>query len=413
MIANHRKYVVLAGALDTKHVEYSFLRERLASHGVAAVLLDFGVLGVAGTHAEIDRDAVARSGGATIRELADGNDRNRAMMAMADGAAVEVRARVERDEVAGVIVVGGSNAGYAMSRIAPALPFGVPKILVSTIAAGDTRPYVGTSDLTLMYPVVDIAGLNSISRTVLARAADACAGMLAGPPLDERTTAGAIAVSMFGVTTACVGEIQGTLESDGWEVHAFHATGVGGRSMEAMIQDGLFAAVADVTTTELADEMMGGVCAAGPDRLTAAGRRGIPQAVSVGALDMVNFGALETVPDRYRSRLLHAHNPAVTLMRTSVEECAALGREIARRVNAATGPSEVLVPLRGFSQISVEGAPFHDPAADRALVDALRSGLESSIPLHLIDTDINDPAFAAEVTISLSRMLGRNGRQQE
>ena len=205
----------------------------------------------------------------------------------------------------------------------------------------------------------------------------------------------------------------GTLQSEGWEVHAFHATGVGGRTMEAMIHDGLFAAVADVTTTELADEMMGGVCAAGPDRLTAAGRRGIPQAVSVGALDMVNFGALDTVPDQYRDRLLHAHNPAVTLMRTSVEECAALGRELARKVNAATGPSEVLVPLRGFSQISVEGAPFYDPAADRALVDALRTEMNSEIPLRLIDTDINDPAFAAEVTTSLSRMLSRNGRQQE
>jgi uncharacterized protein (UPF0261 family) len=183
--------------------------------------------------------------------------------------------------------------------------------------------------------------------------------------------------------------------------------------MEAMIHDGLFAAVADVTTTELADEMIGGICAAGPDRMTAAGRRGTPQAVSVGALDMVNFGALDTVPDRFRDRLLHAHNPAVTLMRTSADECAALGRELARKVNASTGASEVLVPLRGFSQISVEGAPFHDPTADRALVDALQSELSSAIPLHLINTDINDPAFAAEVTTSLVRMLGRNGRQQK
>jgi uncharacterized protein (UPF0261 family) len=399
------KYVILAGALDTKHVEYAYVRDRLATHGVASLLLDFGVRGAAGTDAHIDRGAVARSGGTTIESLRVSGNRNDAMIAMANGAAVEVTRLHDEGKVAGLIVLGGSNAGYAMSRIARALPFGIPKILVSTIVAGDTRPYVGTSDLTMMYPVVDIAGLNSISVPVLAHAADACAGMVLAPSVVLPAATGAIGATMFGVTTECVTEVQTVLERDGWEVHAFHATGVGGDAFETMIRDGLFDAVADITTTELADEMMGGVCSAGPQRLTAAGAMGVPQVVSVGALDMVNFGARDTIPERYRGRLFHAHNPAVTLMRTNAEECSALGRTIARKLNAATGPTEVLIPMQGFSQISVAGAPFHDPVADLALVDGLRAELDPSIPLNLIGTHINDVAFARQITKSLGRML--------
>jgi uncharacterized protein (UPF0261 family) len=397
--------VVLAGALDTKHIEYVFVRDRLTSHGIMSIMLDFGVLGTAGIEADVTRMNVAAAAGTTLRALQASGDRNDAMVAMANGAAAEVSRLYQEGKVSGLIVLGGSNAGYVMGRLAQSLPFGVPKILVSTIVAGDTRPYVGTSDLTMMYPVVDISGVNSISRTVLAHAADACAGMLTAPAVELTTGKRSIAASMFGVTTACVSRVQRILESDGCEVHTFHANGVGGLTLEAMLRDGLFDAVVDITTTELADEMMGGVCSAGPGRLTAAGAMGIPQVVSVGALDMVNFGALETIPAKYRGRVLHAHNPAVTLMRTNLEECAALGKEIARKLNAATGPAEVLVPLRGFSQVSVKGAPFCDPAADKALIDALSENLVPQIPLHLIDTDINDPAFGAEVTQSLRRML--------
>lgn len=405
MNADDSKYVVLAGALDTKHVEYAFVRDRLASHGIVSILLDFGVLGNAGIVADIDRATVATAGGVSIESLQASHDRNTAMVAMATGAAKEVSRLHDEGKVGGLIVLGGSNAGYAMSRIAHSLPFGVPKILVSTIVAGDTRPYVGTSDLMMMYPVVDIAGINSISATVLAHAADACAGMLLAPKVEVASATGSIGATMFGVTTECVAEVQGILHSDGWEVHAFHATGVGGQAMEAMIRDGLFDGIADITTTELADEMIGGVCSAGPDRLTAAGELGIPQVVSVGALDMVNFGALDTVPAKYRGRLLYAHNPAVTLMRTNAEECAALGRELARKVNAATGPTEIVIPLRGFSQISVKGAPFYDPTADKALIDALSEALAPGIPLHLVDTEINDPVFAEKVAQHLIRML--------
>lgn len=403
--AHEKKRVVLAGAFDTKHGEYGYVRDRLAGHGISTLLLDTGVMGAVGVTADIDRDRVAAAAGTTIERLRQDGDRGRAVTVMAEGGSREIARLHEEGIVAGLIVLGGSNAGYVMSRLAPMLPFGMPKILVSTIVAGDTRPYVGTSDLTMMYPVVDIAGLNTLSISVLARAADACAGMLTGPPVETASPAGFIATSMFGVTTGCLDAVHDTMQHAGWEVHAFHATGVGGRSMEAMLRDGLFDAVADITTTELADELLGGVCSAGPDRLTAAGAQGVPQVVSVGALDMANFGARDTVPTRYAGRLLHAHNPVVTLMRTSPEECAILGRVIAHRVNAARGLSEVVIPLQGFSQISAPGGVFHDPVADMALIDAVRTELRKDIPLQLIDTEINHPAFAEQVTNALSRLL--------
>lgn len=397
--------VVLAGAFDTKHEEYGYVRDRLARAGVKSTLVDFGVQGVPGIRPDVGTEAVARAGGSDIDALVRDGDRNAAMIVMGRGAAAEIRRLHERGDVAGVMVLGGSNAGYAMSRIAEALPFGCPKLLVSTIVAGDTRPYVGTSDLTMMYPVVDIAGLNSISMPVLAHAADAMAGMVTAPPLEGSSDVRSIGASMFGVTTPCVDAVRSALEGDGHEVHVFHGNGTGGRSLEAMIRSGVFAAVADITTSELADELLGGVCSAGPRRLEAAAETGTPQVVSVGALDMVNFGSPDTVPERFAGRLLHAHNPAITLMRTNAGECAELGGIIADKLNAARGFTEVVIPSRGFSQISVEGAPFHDPEADAALIDALRSRLDPRIPLSILDLTINDPRFADEITQSLGRAL--------
>ena len=404
-----RPVVALVGALDTKGAEYGFVRERLARSGVDSLLIDTGVLGSATTAADIDRDTVAADGGTTIAELVRRGDRNAAVTMMAESAARTVSALVGSGAVVGVLVLGGSNAGYLMSRLARDLPIGLPKVLVSTITAGDTRPYVGTSDLTMIYPVVDLAGLNSISTLILARAADACAGMVTGPELPVspgRQTA--IGCTMFGVTTTCVTAVQQQLEADGHETHVFHANGTGGRTLEAMTASGLFAAVADLTTTELADELAGGVCSAGPDRLTAAATHGVPQVVSVGALDMVNFGAPATVPERYADRLFHAHNPAVTLMRTDAAENEALGREIARKLNVSTAFAEVHVPARGFSQISVAGAPFYDREADEAMISTLRHHLHPNVPLHIHDTDINDPGFAHEITQALSRALAHS-----
>ncbi|MGI3785336.1 MAG: Tm-1-like ATP-binding domain-containing protein [Janthinobacterium lividum] len=401
-----RPVVVLVGALDTKGAEYSFVADRLGLGGVGTLLVDTGVLGTPTLRADVDRDAVAAGAGTSIAALAAAGDRNAAMQAMAGSAATSVRDLVASGAAHGVLALGGSNAAYVMSRVAAELPIGVPKVLVSTIAAGDTRPYVGTSDLTLMYPVVDIAGLNSISRLILARAADACAGMVTGPPVPSGDAEQAVvACTMFGVTTTCVTAVRDALLREGREAHVFPGNGTGGRSLEAMIASGLFAAVADLTTTELADQLAGGVCSAGPERLTAAATHGVPQVVSVGAMDMVNFGAAETVPGRYADRQLLAYNPAVTLMRTSPAENRALGREIAEKLGRSTAFVEVHVPARGFSQISVGGAPFHDPEADDAMIASLREHLDPRIPLHVHDTDINDRGFALEISQALVRAL--------
>jgi uncharacterized protein (UPF0261 family) len=286
-----------------------------------------------------------------------------------------------------------------------ALPVGVPKLLVSTVASGDTRPYVGAVDLTMTYSVVDIAGINSISARIIANAAGAIAGMVKAtvPPLADRPL---VAATMFGVTTPCVTRARERLDALGYETLVFHATGAGGQSMEALVRGGYLAGVLDATTTELADELVGGVLSAGPDRLEAAGAARIPQVVSLGALDMVNFGPRETVPERFRDRTLYVHNPTVTLMRTTPEECRELGRTIGRKLSGAAGPTALFVPLRGVSMIAVEGQPFHDPAADEALLAGLHEALDERVEVHELDTDVNDPDFADAMADRLHELIG-------
>jgi uncharacterized protein (UPF0261 family) len=281
----------------------------------------------------------------------------------------------------------------------------VPKLLVSTVASGDTRPYVGAADVTMTYSVVDIAGVNSISARIIANAAGAIAGMVKAtvPPLEERPLVGA---TMFGVTTPCVTRARERLDELGYETLVFHATGAGGQSMEALVRGGYLAGVLDATTTELADELVGGVLSAGPDRLEAAGAAGIPQVVSLGALDMVNFGPRETVPERFADRNLYVHNPTVTLMRTTPEECAELGRTIGRKLSAATGPTALFVPLKGVSMIAVEGQPFHDAAADEALLAGLHETLDERVEVHELGLDVNDPAFADAMADRLHELIG-------
>jgi uncharacterized protein (UPF0261 family) len=277
--------------------------------------------------------------------------------------------------------------------------------MVSTLASGDTRPYVGEVDVTMMYSVVDIAGLNRLSRRILRNAAAAVAGMATAGGEEAADAKPLVGATMFGVTTACVTRARERLEELGYEVLVFHATGTGGRSMEALIESGFITAALDVTTTELADDLVGGVLSAGPDRLEAAGAAGIPQVVSLGALDMVNFGPLDTVPERFRGRRLHVHNPTVTLMRTTPDECAELGRRIARKLSAATGPVALFVPLGGVSGIATPGGPFRDAEADRALVVALREHLAPSVEVRELDADINDPAFAEAMADRLHELI--------
>jgi uncharacterized protein (UPF0261 family) len=274
------------------------------------------------------------------------------------------------------------------------------------MASGDTSPYVDVRDITMMYPVVDIAGLNPLSRRILANAAGAVAGMVEEKAPAEEGGRPLVAATMFGVTTPCVTAVRERLERKGYDVLVFHATGSGGRAMEGLIEDGYFRGVVDVTTTEWCDEVVGGVLTAGPDRLSAAGRRGIPQVVSVGALDMVNFGPPETVPAKFRGRRLYRHNPSVTLMRTSPEECEEIGRRIAGQLTRAQGPTVLMLPLRGVSMIDAPGQPFHDPEADAALFASLRKHAGINVEIVEIDAHINDPEFASALAGRMAGLLG-------
>ncbi len=391
--------VVLLGTLDTKGVEYAFLRDRLLEHGVDVLLVDAGVNDPSVTP-DIGRAELAPN----VAELAAAGDRGAAVTAMAKGAE-RVVTQLHRDgRLDGILALGGSGGSSIATQAMRALPVGVPKLMVSTVASGDTRPYVGAVDVTMMYSVVDIAGVNSVSARIMANAAGAIAGMVGAevPQLAEKPLIGA---SMFGVTTPCVTRARERLEELGYEVLVFHATGAGGQSMEALARGGFLAGVLDVTTTELADELVGGVLSAGPDRLEAAGAVGLPQVVSLGALDMVNFGPRETVPPQFEGRNLYVHNPTVTLMRTTPEECAELGRQIGRKLSAATGATALFIPLRGISMIAVEGQPFHDAAADAALLAGLRETLAPSVEVHEVNTDINDPAFAVAMADRLHELL--------
>lgn len=388
--------VLLLGTLDTKGEEYRYVRDRLAELACDVLVVDVGILGEPTLPPDVERAEIAAAAGADLERLVAARDRGVAVDAMGRGAAAVVQRLHREGRCDGILALGGSGGAAIAAQAMQALPLGVPKLLVSTVVAGDVRPYVGESDVTLTYSVVDVAGVNRISERVLANAAAAMAGMVvAAVPLRQaeqpRLLVGA---TMFGVTTPCVTRARRLLDRLGFEVLVFSANGTGGRTMERMIDEGLITAALDVTTTELADEIVGGVLSAGPDRLEAAARLGLPQVVSLGALDFVNFGSPETVPSRFARRRLYRHSPAVTLMRTSPEEAAEIARLIARKLNGARGPTSVLVPLRGTSALAGDGAPFHDPQADRALVETLAASLTDDVELVDLNLHINEPAFA-------------------
>jgi len=407
--------VVLLGTLDTKGAEYAFLREVLVAGGVDVTVIHAGVFAASEISPDIDHQEVARRAGARVDDLAGAGDRGAAVAAMAEGAADLIGEMYREGRLDGILGLGGTGGTALVTRAMRELPVGVPKLMVSTVASGDTRQYVGAVDIAMMYSVVDIAGINKISRRILANAAGAmvgmaCAGATAGAlPKEALRDRPLIGATMFGVTTPCVQTCRKSLEDLGYEVLVFHATGTGGDSMEALARAGMLAGVLDITTTELADELVGGVFPAGPGRLTGAGSAGIPQVVSVGATDMVNFGPPETVPARFADRTFYQHNPSVTLMRTTVAECAEIGRRLAERVGAAPAHSAVFLPLRGVSLIDTEGQPFHDPEADAALFDAIRAGLPHTVRLVEADADINDEAFAQQMVHALHHMIAGAG----
>jgi uncharacterized protein (UPF0261 family) len=400
--------IAIVAALDTKGEEARLIRDYIAGRGHRPLLLDVGVLGQPSIQADVSRAEVAHAGGADLAELRSAQDKARAMEVMTRGAAVVAERLHRAGRIDGIVAIGGS-AGTAIGTSAMrALPVGVPKVMVSTVASGDTRPYVGTRDIAMLYSVVDVAGINRISAAVLTNAAGAVVGMVEAAPQRQQGASDRplIAASMFGNTTACVDRARRALEEAGYEVLVFHATGSGGQTMESLVADGFIAGVFDVTTTEWADELAGGVLSAGPHRLEASARHGVPAVVAPGCLDMVNFWAVETVPERYRERNLYKWNPNVTLMRTTPDENARLGRIIAEKLNASTGPVALLLPLRGLSQLDSEGNPYWWPEADRALFDALKSNLREDIPVHEVDANINDPLFAdtaVEVLLGLMK----------
>jgi uncharacterized protein (UPF0261 family) len=398
--------VVLVGTLDTKGVEYGFLRDRIKEAGVDVLLVDCGVLGEPQVDADVRREDVAAAAGADHAALVAAGDRGAAVDAMGRGAAAVLARLHSEGKVDGVAAVGGSGNSSIAAQAMRDLPVGVPKLIVSTVASGDTRPYVGAVDVTMTYSVVDISGINQISARILSNAAGAIAGMAAATVPERSGERPLIGATMFGVTTPCVTRARERLEELGYEVLVFHATGTGGQSFEALASGGYLVGALDATTTELADDLVGGVLSAGPDRLEAVGRSGIPQVVSLGALDMVNFGPRDTVPPQFEGRNLYVHNPTITLMRTTPEENAELGRRIARKLNGADSPTVLFVPLKGVSAIDVDGQPFRDAEADDALFAALREGIDTTkVEVHEIDADVNDPAFATAMADRLHELV--------
>ena len=399
------KTISVVATLDTKGVEAQFVKERIESAGLSALVIDAGVIGEPLFVADVPREKVAEAAGENLTELLSERDRGRSVAVMAEGAAKVVRGLFDAGTIHGIISLGGSAGTTIGTSAMRALPVGFPKVMVSTLASGDTRPYVGIKDITMMYSVVDIAGLNRVSRRILANAAAAVCAMAEAELPSAAEEKRLIAATMFGVTTPCVNKAREILEEKGYEVLVFHATGSGGRAMEDLIESGFISGVLDITTTEWADELVGGVLSAGPQRLGAAGKKGIPQVVAPGALDMVNFGPPDTVPEKFKDRTFYQHNPTVTLMRTTKGETAELGRIIAEKLSAATGPTSFFYPRKGVSAIDREGQPFHDPEADEAFISSLKAAVGPNVQVVELDNHINDEAFAVAVARSLMEKL--------
>jgi uncharacterized protein (UPF0261 family) len=391
------KAIHIAGTCDTKGEEIAWLRDIVVAAGQPAAIVDLGTR-TPTIRPDVPASRVAACGNAPISST----DRGAAVAGM--GTAFAAWCRENAARISGIIAVGGGGGTSIACAGMRELPYGVPKLMVSTLASGDTAPYVGTSDIVMVPSVTDIAGLNRLSRVILSNAAHALIGAVSAPPPASATDLPAIGLTMFGVTTPCVTAITDHLRGR-YDCLVFHATGTGGRAMERLLDQGLLSGLIDITTTEIADLLFGGVLPALPDRLDVVARTGAPWVGSVGALDMVNFWAPATVPDRYRERLFYHHNPNVTLMRTTADENTAMGRWIGEKLNACKGPVRLLIPEMGVSALDADGGPFWDPQADAALFQALRDTVADPERLVFLPHHINDPAFAkaaADTFLSLT-----------
>jgi uncharacterized protein (UPF0261 family) len=397
--------VYAIATMDTKGAELAFVARMLAEAGVRVVTVDVGTKEKPVLAPDIDRQRVAACHPDGAQAVLTQTDRGRAVSAMGNALQVFLHAEHAAGRLAGVIGLGGTGGTALITSAMRALPIGLPKIMVSTVGGGNVAPYVGSSDLAMFPSIVDVAGLNSVSRQILANAAHALAGMVMHR-VSESGDRPVIGMTMFGVTTSCVDAVRGALEADGMDCLVFHATGTGGRTMEKLVEAGLIRGVLDITTTEVADEVVGGVFRAGPERFDAILAAGVPYVLSVGALDMVNFGALDSVPEKFRQRRLHVHNPQVTLMRTTAEENRQFARWIAGKLNRSNSPFTMLIPEVGVSALDAPGQAFHDPAASQALFEELEKTVKQTprriirrLPLH-----INDPRFAAALVQSFREL---------
>lgn len=400
---------MIIGTLDTKGADFRFVRDLMREVGLETLTIDIGTIGEPAFTPEVTRAEVAAAAGADIADFRSGEHKDQAMQAMTNGV-VEVVRRLQREgQVAGIFSMGGSGGTAIATAAMRALPVGLPKVMVSTVGGGDVSAYTGGKDIVFFPSVVDVAGLNRISKLIYANAAYAMIGMARATPPSVAEDKPLLAASMFGSTTPCVTAVKEALEKHGFEVLVFHATGTGGRTMEALIAQGLIVGLLDVTTTELADNVCGGVMDAGPERCLAAPRAGLPTVLVPGCVDMANFWSVESMPKAYQGRVLYRWNPNVTLLRTNVAENRVIGSRIAGAANAATGPVAVLIPKRGVSVLDREGGDFWDPEADRACFDAIRAGVRPGIPVHEFNHHINDPSFAAEVASQMVQLLQPSG----
>jgi uncharacterized protein (UPF0261 family) len=402
------QYILLIGCFDTKGEDFAFLRQCIISLGEKVIAVNTGVLGTTSLFpVDVEAENVAFEAGVSIQSLREEMDRGHAVEMMGKGAAVILANLVREGKIKAAIGMGGGGGTFIALSAMQEIPLGIPKLCLTTLAAKDLSRQIGAKDITLMPSIVDIAGLNSISRHLIKQAAAAICAMSKVENDRDARSLGRVAISMFGNTTTCVSRCSELLRKEGYEVFAFHATGIGGKTMESLIMESCFDAVLDITTTELADELCGGICSAGPDRLNAAADKGIPQVVVPGCLDMVNFAQLDTVPEIYRSRKLYNWAPDVTLMRTNVEENKILGRRLAGKLNASQAATVIVLPNGGLSQIDAQGEVFYDPEATKALFEAIRAEARADVEITEVDANINDLEFADLLVQKLLQLLGR------
>ncbi len=396
--------IAILATLDTKGAEADFIRDQVQARGHRALIIDTGLMGDATVAHDISNREVAAAAGGSLDGLRRHADREESAPLMASGASRIIGERVASGDIHALIGLGGTQGTTLCTSVMRALPYGFPKIMVSTMASGNVAPWVDTSDITMMYSVTDIMGLNPFMRRILANAAGAACGM-AEVDVNAAQDRPLVAITTVGITTKGAMTAARVLEDAGYETIIFHAVGTGGRAMERMMREGLIGAVLDFSTIEVSNDMHHALLAGGPDRLTVAGGLGLPQVLCPGALEVLVFNEPETVPAKFSKRRLVRHSPKITDVRLNREEMAEVGREIVRRLHATRQPALFLIPKGGYDSYAVAGEPFHDPEADAAFVSELRSGLPKNIAIRERDLDINDPAFATEAATALIGLM--------